>query len=217
MVQERAERGSAANRRLRAAGLVPGILYGRELESRAFSVPELDLRHALTGEHGSHAIIDVTIAGEKTSQPSILKDYQRHAGRGGLLHVDLQIVRLDEPIHAVVAITLVGEAIGEKVGGVVTTLARELNVQALPAEVPDEITVDVSALEIGDSIHLSAITPPKGVTFLDDAELPLVIVNAPLRASDIEAMDAAEAAEAAGGEVAPAPESAPSDSEPAPE
>lgn len=203
-VQERAQRGSAANRRLRQDGLVPGVLYGRELGARAIAVPEPELRRALTGEHGAHAILDIVVAGEKKTHPSILKDYQRDPARGGLLHFDLQVVRLDETIHAAVAVTLVGEAPGSKLGGIVAPAARELAVEALPGEVPDQIEVDISSLEIGDTLHLSDLAAPKGSVFLDEPDTLIVTVTPPSRAlEEIEAAEAeaaAEAEEAAEGE-----------------
>ncbi len=178
-VQERSQRGSAANRRLRKQGLVPGVLYGPTFEPRAFVVPEAELRHALTGEHGAHAILDVVVGDEKKPHSAILKDYQRDPVRNGLLHVDLHVIRLDQTIQSSVAVALVGEAPGAKAGGVVTPSARELNVEALPAQVPDQIEVDVSSLEIGDLLHLSDLTPPEGVVFLDDADTLLVSVTLP--------------------------------------
>lgn len=200
-VQERAQRGSAANRRLRHEGLVPGVLYGHDLKSRAIAVPEAALRRALTGEHGSHVILDVVVADDKKAHPSILKDYQRDPARGGLLHVDLQAVRLDKAIQAAVAVTLVGEALGSREGGIVAPAARELAVEALPAEVPDQIEVDISSLEIGDSLHLSDLTPPKGTVFLDEAETLIVTVTPPSRAlEEIEEAEAAAAAEEAAAE-----------------
>jgi large subunit ribosomal protein L25 len=203
-VKERQERGSAANRRLRREGLVPGVLYGRELKSRAIAVPEPELRHALGGEHGAHAILDVVVDGEKRAHPSILKDYQRDPARGGLLHFDLQVVRLDEAIQASVAVVLVGESVGAKAGGVVTPITRELAVEALPTEIPDQIEADVSALEIGDSLHLSDLTAPKGVAFLDDPETLLVTVAPPARLIEVEeeAEEAVEGEEAEEGEGA---------------
>jgi large subunit ribosomal protein L25 len=200
-VQERAQRGSAANRRLRREGLVPGVLYGGDLKSRAITVPEPELRRALTGAHGAHAILDVVVDGEKKAHPSILKDYQRDPARGGLLHFDLQVVRLDQPIHASVAVTLIGDAVGARAGGIVAPAARELSVEALPAQVPDQIEVDISELEIGDSLHLFDLTAPEGVTFLDDPETLVVNVTPPTRVVEEEEEVEGEEAEVEGEEA----------------
>src|SRR2546428_266915 len=98
-VREREQLGSAHSPRLRKQGLIPGLLYGRR-KPHAISVPERDLRRVLTGSHGMHAILDVVLAGQKTTHASILKDYQQDAIRGKITHIDLQEVRLDQPIHA---------------------------------------------------------------------------------------------------------------------
>ena len=181
---------------------MPGVLYGGAFEARAFAVLEADLRHALTGAHGSHAILDVVVGDEKKPHSAILKDYQRNPVRGGLLHVDLQVIRLDQTIQSNVALALVGEAPGAKAGGVVTPSARELLVEALPAQVPDQIEVDVSSLEIGDLLHLSDLTAPEGVVFLDDADTLLVSVTLPsLVVEEVEEEEEGEE-EAAEGEAA---------------
>lgn len=176
-------------------------------------MPEADLRHALTGAHGGHAILDVVVGDEKKPHSAILKDYQREPIRGGLLHVDLQVIRLDQAIQSSVTIVLVGESPGAKAGGVVTPSARELNVEALPAQIPDQIEVDVSELDIGDLLHLSDLTPPEGVVFLDDADTLLVSVTLPslvveeveeeVEGEEVEGEEAAEGESPAGEAEAP--------------
>ena len=169
-VQERESRGSADTRRLRRNGLIPGVLYGRGKNPHAFCIAERDLRKALTGTAGLHAILDVVIEGQKTSHPSILKDYQQDVITGRLAHIDLQEVRLDQPIQAQVVIELVGEAAGSIEGGVLSQVTREINVEALPLEVPERIEVDVSPLQMGDTLRLADVALQEGVTYLDDPE-----------------------------------------------
>ena len=169
-VQEREERGSAATRRLRRQGLIPGVLYGRGKDPHPFCVAERELRRALTGPAGLHAILDVALDGQKTTHASILKDYQQDVITGRLAHIDLQEVRLDQPIQAQVVIELVGESAGTKEGGVLSQVSREINVEALPLEVPERIEVDISAMEMGDTLRLADVPVPEGVTFLDDPE-----------------------------------------------
>ena len=178
-VQERDERGSRHARRLRAEGVIPGVLYGNG-EPRAIAVPERALRNAMTGPSGLHAILDVVLEGQKTVHPSILAEYQQDPVRGTISHIDLREVRLDQPIQASVVIHLVGEAEGAKEGGVVSLVQRELNVEALPMEVPEHIDVDVTAMNIGDVKRLEELRAPEGVTFLDDLyETVIVTVAAP--------------------------------------
>ena len=98
-MQQREARGSAASRRLRRGGLIPGVLYGRGKTPHPFCVAERELRKALTGPAGLHAILDVVLEGQKTTHASILKDYQQDVITGRLAHIDLQEVRLDQPIH----------------------------------------------------------------------------------------------------------------------
>jgi large subunit ribosomal protein L25 len=169
-VKQRESRGSADSRRLRRAGLIPGVLYGRGKNPHPFCVPERDLRKALTGPAGLHAILDVVLDGQKTTHSSILKDYQQDVLSGRLTHIDLQEVRLDQPIQAQVVIELVGESAGTKEGGVLSQVSREVTVEALPLEVPERIEVDISAMQMGDTLRLADVPAPEGVIFLDDPE-----------------------------------------------
>jgi len=206
-VQPREARGSAASRRLRRGGLIPGVLYGRGKAPHAFCVAERDLRRALTGPAGLHAILDVVLEGQKTTHASILKDYQQDVLTGRLAHIDLQEVRLDQPIHAQVVVELVGESAGAKEGGVLSQVSREINVEALPLEVPERIEVDISAMQMGDTMRLADIPVPEGVTFLDDPEeVVLATVTVPTRVEEpeevVEEEELAEGVELAEGEEA---------------
>jgi large subunit ribosomal protein L25 len=180
-VQEREQRGSAASRRLRRQGLIPGVLYGRSAP-RAISVPERELRRVLTGSHGLHAILDVVLAGQKTAHPSILKDYQQDVLRGRVSHVDLHEVRLDRLITAQVVVELVGEPAGVKEGGVLSQVTREVSVEALPMEIPEHLELDVSEMGIGDTLRLADLPAREGLTYLDDPEeTVLATVTMPTR------------------------------------
>jgi large subunit ribosomal protein L25 len=205
MVQNRAVHGSAEARRLRRHGLVPGVLYGRE-RPVAITIAERDLRTALSGESGANAVMDVVVDGGG-AHASVLKEYQRDPVRGTISHVDLQEVRLDRPIHATVPVHLVGEAPGAKAGGVLTQALTEINVEALPMEVPAMVEFEVGGLNIGESAHLGEIALPEGVKLLDDPETTLASVTQPTRVEEPEEMlaEGEEAAELAEGEE---PESA---------
>jgi large subunit ribosomal protein L25 len=167
-VAERTTLGSSESRRLRKQGLVPGVLYGRSTPV-AIAVGERELRAALTTPAGSHAVLDVAI-GSGAKHSAILKSYQRDKIRGTITHIDLQEVRLDQPIQTAVSVTLVGEPIGVKEGGILAQVTNEVNVEALPLEVPQHLEVDISAMAIGDTLRLSALEVPAGVTLLDDLE-----------------------------------------------
>jgi large subunit ribosomal protein L25 len=169
-VREREGRGTGDSRRLRRAGMIPGVLYGRGKPPHAIYVEERELRRVLTGDHGLHAILDVSIDDQATTQASILKDYQVHPVRGHLIHLDLQEVRLDQPIQAQVVVELVGDPEGVKEGGVLSQVQREINVEALPLEIPERLELDVSGMAIGDTLRLVDLPAREGVTYLDDPE-----------------------------------------------
>jgi large subunit ribosomal protein L25 len=205
-VQQREQRGSADARRLRREGLIPGVLYGRGKSPHPFSVHERELRRALTGPAGLHAILDIILDGQKTSHASILKDYQQDVISGRLAHVDLQEVRLDQPIQAQVVIELVGEAAGSIEGGVLSQVTREINVEALPLEVPERIEVDVSPMQMGDTLRLADVAVQEGVTFLDDPEetvVATVTVPTQIIEPEPEEEELEEGEELAEGEEAP--------------
>jgi large subunit ribosomal protein L25 len=200
MVQNRAVLGSAESRRLRRQGLIPGVLYGRE-RPVSISITERDLRSALTTKGGLNAVLDVVVEGGKVHS-SVLKEFQQDKVRGHITHVDLQEVRLDQPIHATVPLHLTGESVGAKEGGVLNQVLTELNVEALPMEVPASVDFDISALHLGESAHLSQVALPGGVTLLDDGDTVFVTVTQPTREIEPEAEEGAEGEEAPEGEAA---------------
>jgi large subunit ribosomal protein L25 len=182
--------GSRATRRLRRTGQVPGVLYGGEGEPVSFTVDARVLRHALAARG---AVLDLEIDG--ASQPAVLKDAQYHPVRGETMHIDLLRVRLDVAIHATVSVELVGGdgAPGVVQGGVLDQITREVNVEALPNEIPETITYDASAMEINDTVYLSALQAPRGVTLLDDLEETVLATLSPPNV-DVDAEDEAEEA-----------------------
>ena len=211
VVTKRESLGSRNTRRLRHQGIVPGVLYGGG-EPVAIAIAERELRRALTGAGGLHSILDVEIDGAGKTHPSILKDFQVDKVRGGVTHVDLQEVRLDQTINAAVTVHLInGEnAPGVREGGVLSQPLRELNVEALPLEVPEHIDLDVSGLSIGNSLRVSDVTVPDGVKLLDDPDTVVASVTAPTRVIEPE-VEAEEGAEAAEGEAPAAAEGAPAE------
>jgi large subunit ribosomal protein L25 len=194
--------GSRRVRRLRKEGLIPGVLYGKG-HARAFVVGERELRAALTGPSGLHAILDVVIEGQKTPHHAVLKEYQQHPIRGTLTHVDFHEVRLDQPIQATVNIQLVGESPGAKQGGVVQQVTREIRVEALPTAIPEHIEVDMAPLEVGAILRVVDLPAFEGVTYLDDPETVLANCSMPRGIAELEEAEAAEGEEGEeGGETA---------------
>ena len=201
IVKTREHLGSSETRRLRRQGLIPGVLYGAG-DPVSFCVEERELRRALTGAAGLHSILDVEIDGTGTAHASILKDYQVDKVRGGVTHVDLHEVRLDRAITASVSVHLIGgeNAPGVKEGGVLSQPLREIQVEALPLEVPEHIDLDVSNMATGDTLRIGDIVVPEGVKFLDDAETVVATVTAPTR--EVEPEEELAEGEAAEGEAA---------------
>jgi len=207
-VQARDARGSAEVRRLRKQGLIPGVIYGGGKDPAAICVAERTLRKALTGSGGLHAILDVVVEGDGKAdpRPAILKDYQQDVITGRVSHIDLHQVRLDRPIQASIVVQLVGESAGTKEGGVLSQVSREINVEALPMEIPEHIEADVTPMQIGDTLRLADIPAIGGVTFLDDPEeTVLATVSAPTVFEEPEEAleEGEEGVELAEGEEAP--------------
>ena len=180
-VSERTEFGSRSTRRLRRSGLVPGIVYGGGSGTRHFQVPERDLRTVLV--HGG-ALIDVELDGKAT--PAVIKDQQRHPVRGQVLHLDLLEVKLDEKIEADVNVELIGgeDAPGTKAGGVLEHVTHQLTISALPTAIPESIPVDVSGMEIGDTLQLAMVPAPEGVDYVlgedaDPEEITIATLSPP--------------------------------------
>jgi large subunit ribosomal protein L25 len=186
-VSSRQSEGSRSARRLRRSGRVPGVLYGGDGEPLGFDADARELRMALAA---TGAVLDLSIDGAKAT-PVVLKEAQRHPVRGETVHVDLLRVDLNEKIHAVVALELTGveDAPGTKEGGVLEQITRELNVEALPTAIPESIVYDVSTLVIGDTITLSALSAPEGVTLLDELEDTVMVTLSAPRVQNTETDD----------------------------
>jgi large subunit ribosomal protein L25 len=205
----RSEFGSRESRRLRRAGLVPGVVYAGGDEARPFQVAERDARAILSE---GHALFDIEIEGSG-SVPVVIKEQQRHPVRGELQHIDLQEVKLDEAIQAEVPVELEGgeDAPGAKEGGVLEHITREVTVEALPTEIPDRIVVDVSHMDINDTIQLSAITPPAGSTFAaeDLEEVTIATLTPPRLEKELEEIEEEAALVGEEGEEVPEGEEIP--------
>src|SRR5438067_3597891 len=181
-VEARQPDGSRSARRLRREGHVPGVVYGGDGDTVSFQVEARALRYALT--HGG-AVIEVAVDGGQAT-PAIVKDTQRDPVTGAVLHVDLLRVRMDRPIQSTVILELDGveEAPGVKEGGILEQITRELNIEALPGDIPDAVHHDVSAMEMNDTLTLAAVTAPPEVTLLDDLEETVIATLSPPRVEE---------------------------------
>jgi large subunit ribosomal protein L25 len=168
--------GSRANRRLRREGRIPAVLYGGEGEPLPLSMDARELRHAL---HGAGAVLEIAVDGEL--QTAVVKDTQVHPVRHEAMHIDFVRVRMDVAIESIVTLELVGgdDAPGTSEGGVLEQQLREVNVQALPGDIPETIQYDASGLDMGATVTVADLSAPSGVTILDDPESVVASVTLP--------------------------------------
>jgi large subunit ribosomal protein L25 len=210
--RERQERGKNAARRLRASGMVPAVLYGDgDGQSTPLAVPGKVVDYTL--HHlGDNALYDVNL-GAGTSTARIV-DVQRDPVTGRLLHVDFAPVDMLERIEVTVPLHLVGESPGAEEGGVLQQVAYELQVESLPGDIPQELTLDVSSLGMGENLTLADVTLPEGVTLISDPEEVAATVTAPTEITE-EDLEAAGVVEEEPEEGEEAPEEG--EEEPSPE
>jgi large subunit ribosomal protein L25 len=193
-VKPRAETGKGPASRYRAAGLVPAVFYGPAVEPLSLLVDAKQMSQALHTEAGANVLINLRVDG--TSRLTVPREIQRHPIRGTILHVDFVNVARDQKISAQVPVQTVGESHGVKEGGVLDQHTHEVEVEAFPTDIPSAIEVDITALGIGDTLHVSDLKAPAGVEVLTPEDQMLVAVIE-ARVTDVEVADAAEAAEAA--------------------
>jgi large subunit ribosomal protein L25 len=178
---------------LREAGLIPGTYYGKKIDPVSIVVNNEELREALHTDAGTNVLIELVVEAPegiaapdlKGKQVTIIKEMQRNPIKGDILHVDFVKVSMTEEITASVPVVLSGEAPGVKVGGVLQHSIREVTVKSLPALLPDSLGIDVGALEIGDSLHVSDLPVTEGVEIMDDLEEILVSVVPPAKVEEV--------------------------------
>lgn len=185
-VQERESTGDGPARRLRAAGLIPGVVYGKGMQPRSISVSLEDLRTVLT--HGHNVVLELDFGEPAKSARAkakvapyyaVVKNVQSHPIKHYPLSVDLQVVDLAHEIEAPVPIELVGTPAGVREGGVVDWEHREVVVRALPGAMPETIPLDVSGLHVGQHLTVAALATPPGAVILDDPETIVVTLIPP--------------------------------------
>ena len=197
--------GSRPSSRLRAAGRIPGVIYGHGIAPVPVSVDGRSLRAALTTESGLNALLALQVEGD--THLAMAREIQRHPVRGTVLHVDFQVVRRDEVISADVPVSLVGDAVDVRNNdGVVAQEVHSLSVNATPGRIPAVIEVDISGLSIGDAIRVGDLPLPEGVTTDVDPDETVVVAQGSALAAEAEALEAEaeEAAAEAAGEGAEA-------------
>ena len=178
--QIRQEFGKNANRRLRAAGWVPGIVYGRKLSPVAVSVDPKDLDRILHSDTGHNTIF--TLKYEDQATDVLIRELQRDPVGEELLHADFIAVSMDRTMIFDVPVEIVGTAAGVKMyGGILDLVLREIHLECLPGNLPDHIRIDVTDLEIGDSVRVEQLeVDTDKVTILSDPDLTILTIAAPL-------------------------------------
>jgi large subunit ribosomal protein L25 len=188
--QSRSETGKNANRRLRSRGMIPGVLYAAGKDAVAVAISPREIGTILKSASGENTLFDLDLGGHR--RKVILKEFQREPLRGQILHADFYEVALDKPIEVSVHIELVGTPVGVKLqGGIVDFVTRELEVECLPADIPEKISVDVSHLELNKHLRVSDLKLGDRVTVLADADV--VIAHVVLPKAEVAAETAAEA------------------------
>jgi large subunit ribosomal protein L25 len=179
--EPRSEIGRAAARKLKARGIVPAVVYGGKEKPQPLQVSARDVNVMFSHASGENILVELEIAGEKSPKTALVQEVQHAPVGGNVLHIDFHAVSMDETLEAEVPLEALGIANGVKnFGGLLEQSLRALAVECLPRDLPDRITVDVSALNIGDSIHVRDIPLPQGVTAKVSPDLTAFSVVAPV-------------------------------------
>ena len=177
--QPRAAVGRGAVKKIKAHGFVPGVIYGAKDAPQSLQLSEREVSTLLSHAAGESVLVEVDIEGAGT-KTALIQEVQHHPVTGRILHVDLHAVAMDEAITVEVTIESTGEPVGVRTGGgVLQHNLRVLEIECLPGNLPEAITVDVSGLAVGQSLHVRDLTLPAGVTTLNDPDLTVFAVSAP--------------------------------------
>lgn len=176
-VETRSGRGKGAARQLRRAGSIPGSLYGREIETIAVKTDGREFAALVGSISVDNTIVELSVDGEAPRRV-LIREIQRHPVRPEFLHVDFYEIRAGETLKVNVPLHLVGTPIGVRNGGTLQQIKHELEIECLPSEIPPSFEIDISELEIGDSLHISDVDVG-GLEVLDDLEQTICSVAAP--------------------------------------
>lgn len=173
-IEARTSTGKGISRKLRAAGRIPGIVYGRGMEPVAISLEPKALNAAIAGEGGLNNLITLEGGGELDKVVVIVAEIQRDAIKRTPEHVDLHRVNMNEKVRVNVPVSLVGTAAGVKEGGLLDFAHHSLHIECLPGQIPEHIEINIADLKIGHAIHVSEISFPAGVKCVDNPKTPVV-------------------------------------------
>jgi len=199
-VAPRVAAGKGPARQLRAKGTFPAIMYGLG-QNTSITINRKEFARILNSGVGSAALLAVKVEGEDSEHLVIIRDYQVDPIKSEILHADLMEVALDKVIHVNVPVALVGVCKGVKDGGLFQHPTRDIDIECLPDRIPDHIFVDITALKIGESVHVGDLKLPEGVRALAEAEQVVVSVAAPISEEQLDKMLSSEKAESKEPEV----------------
>ena len=191
--------GKGVARKLRAAGKVPAVVYGKGLETKAVIVDPADLEQAIAGEAGLNTLITLKGAPELDGKVVILKNVDIHPLKRNMVCADFHAIDLKAKSTFMVPVNIVGTAVGQKEGGALQLIRNELEVLCLPTEVPQVIDIDVTALEIGDTIHIEEVTVPENVELVHDVDFTVITLS--IIKEEVEEVEEVEEDETAEGAV----------------
>lgn len=175
--QARSESGTAAVGRLRRAGSIPGVLYGRNRENSNIQVDGKTFTRIIDHSASDNILVNLQISGGE--QLALVQEVQHDHLKGGILHVDFHAIAMDEDIHADVPLETVGTPEGAKFGGQLELMLHTIEVHCLPKDLPEKISIDVTSLKVGESIHVRELNLPEGVKVRLDGDVVVVIIHEP--------------------------------------
>lgn len=197
-VEAREHAGKGYARRMRAAGRVPAVVYGKGMETTRISIDPKDLQKAISGEAGWNTLISLSGAG-LDNKVVVLKDAPVHPLRRDILCADLYAINLTQKSYFMVPVNALGISKGQKEGGSTQVIRKELEVICLPTQVPQSIDINVEKLGIGDTVHIEDVVAPEGVEFVHEVNFTVITVigHSPEEETDAEAEAVAETDESA--------------------
>jgi large subunit ribosomal protein L25 len=177
--EPRNDGGKGVARKLRAAGRIPAVVYGRGEPTRALTINAHDFTRLLTTLHWQNAVVTLRIEGETDEVRALVRDVQRHAGKQHVLHVDFHQIHAGDSVHVAVPIVLHGTAAGTRAGGVLQQTLTDIEVRCIADRIPERIDIDIETLEIGDSVHVRDLPAIEGVELLADGDLSVCSIVPP--------------------------------------
>jgi len=183
--------GKNASRRLRKEGKLPAILYGKNIRNVSLTLDKKDIFDVLKSETGENTIFKVSFNSKKKN--AMIKELQKDPVTDALLHADLILIAMDEVVNIAVPLLLIGEAVGVKAeGGFVDFVNREVEVECLPKDIPENIEIDISDLHLYQSIKVDELSPPEGVTITTDGQSVIVLIEAPSKEEEVKEVEEVE-------------------------